>query len=392
VNPGGLRVLAERASAVEGRPDTRLDEVHDRIARARRQRQAGVVGTAVLAVVLALTAGLGLLALTGTDDTPPARPAPNPSPTATPTRLELEGPSVRRLTYATGHTIHWGDRTIDVGNAVQGLGATDDGVVFVRGGGNGCVYAPACRTLWFTDGSAPVRLGTSTGSVIRGFDVQLSAAGSTVVWTEPDPEDRTPYYPPVDDYVVYDTSQRREVGRFGSQESEVLAVLDDHVYWIPGRAWCRDFQRYYGTCRRYEGVMRFDVATGTQQRVSWASYRADRASRERTFVTPFLHEGGVPEPVLSDHLDFEVDGNHLRPDDGNGPAITARLASTGQVVGFRVPSAFTGHDYYPSVMWLDDDRLVIRDDTRGLMVCRVSSGHCRGVVARWVETGFGGHG
>jgi len=391
MTPENLRQLATRATLVEDSPEQLRSDVHARIASMRRRRQLGAVGAAVVAVVLALTAGAALLAVTDTDDTPPAKPAPRP--TSTPSVLIEEAPSVRRLTYATGHKIHWGDRTIDVGSKVWEIGATDDGVVFVRDSKRGnCVYALPCRTLWFSDGSDTFTIGRATGSIIRGFDVQFSNAGSTVVWGEPDPSDHEPYYPRRAQYVVYDTGHRREVGRFGSEQSEILAVLDDYVYWIPGRAWCLDFQRYYASCRRYKGVMRFNVSTGTQQRVSWASYRADLGSRERTFVTPFMGGGGVPEPVLSDGIDFVAHGRHLVHDDGDGRAITARLAATGHVVRFGIPAGYANEDYYPMVMWLDDDRLVIRADVHGLLTCRVSSGRCRVAVAGETETGFGGHG
>ena len=132
MKPEDLKVLAERASTVEGRPDTRLDEVHARIRVARRRRQYGAVSAAVVAVVLALTTGVGLLALTDTDRTPPAEPAPRP--TAKPSVPEDNAPSVRRLTYAIGEKIHWGDQVIDVGSKVWNLEATDDGVVFIRDG------------------------------------------------------------------------------------------------------------------------------------------------------------------------------------------------------------------------------------------------------------------
>ena len=391
MNAEDLQVLAERAATVEGRPVERLHEVHARIRRARRRRQVGAVGTAVVAVALALTVGVALLGATRPDRTPPATPAPRP--TVAPSVIDEEGPPVRRLTYATGHEVHWGDRLVDAGSKVWEVAPTDDGAVFIRDSRRGgCVYAVACRTLWFTDGTDSVSIGTVTGSVIRGFDVETSSVGSTVVWSEPDPSDHTAYYPRRGEFVVYDTHARREAGRFGSSGSEVLAVLDDYVYWIPGRAWCLDFQRYYGACRRYQGAMRFNVSTGTQERVSWASYRADRGSRERTLVTPFMDEGGVPEPGLSDSIAFLAHGKQLLPDNADGPAITARLATTGQVVRFRLPAGHVQRDFYPMVMWLDDDRLVISADGRGLLVCRVSSGRCREVVTGEVETGFGGHG
>ena len=271
MNPENLRVLAERAVAVEGRPTQRLDEVHARIAQARRRRQVGAIGAAVVAVVMALGAGLAFVALTETDHTPPAVPAPRPS--VTPHAPEEKTESVRLLTYADGHTIHWGDRAIDVGSTVQGVGATDDGVVFVRGDRAARYSGDACRTLWFSDGSDPVRLGMVTGSRIRGFGVDLATAGSTVLWAEPRPKDRSnPYYPEINEYVVYDTRTQREVARFGSHGRDpdsdghdhlvIQAVFDDSVYWTPddrATEWCLDYRKYYGACRRFPSVMRLDT-------------------------------------------------------------------------------------------------------------------------------------
>ena len=120
------------------------------------------MGAAVVAVVLALTVGAALLAATRPDRTPPATPAPRP--TVAPSVIDEEGPSVRRLTYATGHEVHWGDRVVDVGSKVSEVAATDDGAVFIRDGGpkpRGC-FPPGAMTCATPSGSPTVP--TSSGS------------------------------------------------------------------------------------------------------------------------------------------------------------------------------------------------------------------------------------
>src|SRR4051812_1992178 len=238
VNPENLKVLAERAVTVEGRPEERLHEVHARIAAVRRRRQLGAVGAAVVAVVVALTAGVALLAVTHTDDTGPARPAPRP--TSTPSVLVEESPSVRRLTYATGHHVHWGDRVIDVGGKVWNIQSTDRGAVFTRETTKDCDRPSAgCNELWFTDGSEIVHIGTVYGSVIRGFSFLGSTSGSTAVWFEPSPQDHPDGsgYELTGEWVVYDLHERRELARMGATRRDadrnghphlvIEAVFDD---------------------------------------------------------------------------------------------------------------------------------------------------------------------
>jgi hypothetical protein len=399
MRPEDLKVLTERAVSVEGRPAQRLDEVHERIAVARRRRQVGTVSAAVVAVVLALTAGVGLLALTRTDDTGPAKPVPRP--TSTPSVLVEEAPPVRRLTYATGEKIHWGDRTIDVGRKVWQLAATDDGVVFIREEGDRCFRGGRCRALWFTDGSHTARIGTPTGSTVRGFDIDFSTGGSIVVWSEPDPEDHTPYYPRRGELVAYDTGEGREVARFGTGDSELEAVYDDYVYWTPRHAakpWCLDFSKPYGLCRRHGRVMRLDTATGTQTEVPWATYISDRRSRPRLFFGPTDKPDSPYNPFPynrpgAEKITFGRQGDRLVAEDGSGGVVTARVGPNGEPVRLRLAPGYPEVDDFFMVGWLDDDRVVLQaDNDNSLLVCRLPSGRCRTVVAGPLLADFGGRG
>lgn len=402
MNPEDLKGMAERASTVEGRVDVRVDEVHARIRAARRRRQYGAVSAAVVAVVLALTTGVGLLALTDTDRTPPTEPAPRP--TAKPSEAEDNAPPVRRLTYATGKKIHWGDQVIDVGSKVWNLEATDDGVVFTRGrypleytcGSS----SGECAALWFTDGSDVVRIGRATGSVIRGFDIEFSTTGSTVVWSEPDPEDHSRYYPERGEYVVYDTGERREVARFGTSDSEIEAAYDDSVYWSPepaAKPWCLDFSKYFGACRRHGRVMRLDTATGTQLELPWATYISDRRGRPRLFFGPTDKPDSPYNPFPSNRpgaeaINFGRQGDRLVAQDGGGATVTARMASTGEEVRLRLPAGYPDVDAFSLMTWLDEDRVVLQAGDEGLLLCRLPDGLCRTVVKGPVLAGFAGRG
>jgi hypothetical protein len=396
VNAEDFKALADRAATVEGRRDHRLVEVHDRIQRANRRRQSATVAASVIAVVLALTTGAAIVALTDNDRTPPANP---PRPTDTPT--VVDAPSVRRLTYAEGRTIHWGDRTIDVGGEVGNVGATDDGVVFTRSGpgqeSSNCNVGPGCfGALWFTDGSTTVRIGHASGTRIRGYQVEFSTAGSTVVWFEPDSNARTlnPAYGVGGEYVVYDTGERREVARFGSGQSHIQGVYDDYVYWTPDdKRWCLDFSRYYPPCRRYKGIMRLDASTGIQTEVPWAAYMSDRRSRPRMFSRPIRGEANTPGPVYDDTINFLREGNHLVADDGGGVVVTARVASTGEPVRLRLATGYPEVDDFFMIAWLDDNRVALQaDNDNSLLVCRLPSGLCRTVVKGPVLADFGGRG
>ena len=414
--PENLKVLAERASSIDGRPAERLDEVHERIAHARRRRQIGAVAAAVVAVVLALTAGVGLLALTRTDDTPPATPAPRP--TSTPSVLEEEPPSVRQLTYSTGHKIHWGDRVVDVGGKVWEIAATDTGVVFMRQGSQkqDCFrHDDGCNELWFTDGSEIVHIGTVYGSVIRGFYFQGSSSGSTAVWFEPSPEDH-PHgsgYDFTGEWVVYDTHERREVARMGTPGRDtdrnghphlmIEAVFEDYVYWIPDdRAgeWCREYSQPGGMCLHHRAVMRLNVATGAQTKVPWSAYVADRLSRPRMFFASTYTADYPYNPTPGDHpgeegVAFHRDGDRLAADYyGGSGAVTVRRAGAEERVRLRPPPGyFNDTNLWLMVGWLDDARVVLRADNKDdLLVCRLPDGRCRIAVRGVQQADFGSHG
>jgi hypothetical protein len=376
------------------------------------------VSAAVVAVVLALTAGVGLLALTRTDDTGPAKPVPRP--TSTPSVLVEEAPSVRRLTYATGDKIHWGDRVIDVGSKVWQLTATDDGVVFIREGGRkpeGCFIPKRndrCNTLWFADESGIVSIGTVYGSIVRGYRFESSTAGSTLVWFEPSPEEHPngSGYDETGEYVVYDTGKRQEVARMGSEgrdpdrnghdHLQIHAVFDDYVYWIPDdRAgeWCREYSKAGGMCLHHRAVMRLNVATGAQTKVPWSAYVSDRLDRPRMFFASTYVADYPYNPTPGDHpgeesVGFDREGDRLVAGYYGGKgAVTVHLAGTEERVQLRPPHGFPDVDAFFMLGWLDDNRVVLQaDNDNSLLVCRLPSGRCRTLVDGPVLADFGGRG
>ena len=375
-----LRDLGTRAGAV---PAPQLD-VASLVAagqsRIRRRRFAAVA--AVTAAVLVVVVGGALIVSPGTRHTAPPPAGPDRKNHGTVTV------QTRLLTYSVGTAIHWGDRTIDVVQQAQGrkigyVDATDDGAVFVIDhalvhdqAGWGLPYGPVA--VWFTDGSAPVRIGTTSGSSVRGFGIAPSAEGSSLAWTDPGTESQP------GQMVVYDTAQMKEVARFGGADAEPLAVYDDVVYWTPDGGSCMAFtwESAYG-CERTGRVMRFDPVSGRQSLVSMADYEADRRAR------PGLLTGASDVPQVRRgvmFLSFVRHGDRLVAV-GREPGVvfTPTVALSGQPLRLRLPASDRNLRDAILTQWLDADRVVLvatdSHDRTNLLVCRLSTGGC-GVAVR----------
>jgi hypothetical protein len=341
-----------------------------------------------------------LLESPGTHQTAPAPARPDQKNTD-PDTMRTE-PATRLLTYSVGTTIHWGDRTIDVEQQVppfppgwgnSGVGyvdATDDGAVFVIGqppvlddAGGGLPYGPAA--VWFTDGSSPVRIGTTSGSRVRGFEIAPTVSGSTLAWIDPG----TKTAPGA--VVVYDTAHMTELARLGNGDAVPLAVYDDVVYWSPDGDTC---DRYLPSgaayaCKPTARVMRFEPASGRQTLVSTADYDADRRSR------PGLLTGRSADPQIRrgvTFLSFLRHGDRLVAGgtwEAREPGFPATVTVTGQPLRLRHPASDGRRDArdHPHglqmTQWLDPDRVVLLDDydhATALVTCRLSTGSCRVAV------------
>lgn len=339
---------------------------------------------AVTAPVVAVVVGGALLALPGNRDAAPLPAGPdrkNHAPDVVESRLVH-----RRLTYAVGSTIHWGDRRIDVGQQanrwphwgklVDFVDATDDGAVFVIGQppfGNwraGEVTIPiGPAAVWFTDGSTPVRIGTTIGDRPRGFEIAPTTEGSILAWADPGSKTQP------GQIVVYDTARMSEVARFGNADAEPLAVYPDVVYWSPAGTDCDAYPSGWGrsACQGTGPVMRFDLASREQSRVSRADYVADRRAR------PGLLIGRHDHGQSSVFLDFRRRGDRLVVDGGEPTVVL-----TGQPLRLRVPAGDRHLDGLTLTQWLDADRVVLvgndSHDGNDLVVCRLSTGRCQVAV------------
>ena len=410
-----LRDLGKRAGTV---PLPQLDVaalVAAGESRIRRRRLAAVAAVTV-AVVAVLSAAV--LLVPGSQQTAPPPPAGGDR-THSPDGDLVETHADRLLTYSVGTVIHWGDRTIDVGQVARGrdvrrlslayLDATDDGVVFITAlpserDANGEIGVPyGAASIWFTDGSAPVRIGTTSGSTVRGFGIATSASGSTLAWKEPGDETSHTLAYPFGPVVVYDTGRMRELGRFGGADAFPLEpVYDDVVYWLPDASACSLTNFQFGPatgCRRTAPVMRFDAGSGQQTEVTSADYEADRLGRPGVLTGPSddsVARGGGPA------LRFVRRGHHLLADGGDpGAEFIPTLALTGRPVRLRMPAGDRTSDALAITQWLDADRVVLvaphsygGADGTELLVCRLSTGGCRLAVrfpdANYTEPGPAG--
>jgi hypothetical protein len=282
-----------------------------------------------------------------------------------------------------GDTIHYGDRAIDVGEQVQFLTVTDDGVVFVREAFGG---QPGHKLLWFTDGSTVERIGTTWGSPARGYSVHASDTGSLLVVEDTGPGMGRPF-------VLVDTSTgeiaHRTPAEYGGMDVIVLSVHDDAIYWAwgyPADTPCE--LAGDGECLRYQWVVRWDVAADSYALLSWAQYDEDLRSRPRTIVGP--DRGTPPVPgtfVLDDPFFFERQGTDLIARDHDGAReLTLSEARTGEPIRLRVSSGATEATRFQFSQWLDDDRLVLfaytgirteAADEGDIFVCALSTGTCR---------------
>lgn len=387
-----LRDLGKRSEAL---PAPQLDVaalVAAGESRIRRRRLAAVA--AVTAAVVAVVGG-AVLTSPGSRQGAPAPARPNPKHTDT--DIVQTRPASRSLTYAVRTTVHWGDVTVDVrkqtnsrvagGKLVDYVDATDDGAVFVTGqplvrdaGGIGLPSGPA--GVWYTDGSAPVRIGTTSGSRVRGFEIAPTTAGSTLAWTDPGTRTQPGAL------VVFDTGQMRELARVGDADAVPLAVYDDVVYWSPdGRACARYLPSgaAYG-CSATARVMRLDTTSGRQSPVTSADYDADRRGR------PGLLTGRSHDPQIRRGVPFLSFVRHgarlvaVGTWDAAEPGFPSTVAVTGQPLRLRHPAkdarreAGDDPQVLQLVQWLDPDRVVLLDDydhETDLVTCRLSTGECR---------------
>lgn len=145
----------------------------------------------------------------------------------------------RKVGFAAGDVIQWGEETFSVGATIAAYVQTDDGFVYTTQNGD----------VWLYDGRGSERIGHAANNRLRADDT-----GSLVAWVDL-ADDGAPQY------VVFDTGSRKEAARVDDgaagpsrepedEGAEVFAVDDVAAYW-----------------RTEDGIVRYDVATGESELV-----------------------------------------------------------------------------------------------------------------------------
>lgn len=368
MNPD-LSPLARHASLLDGQRPERVAEVHERIGVARRRRRRSAVGAAAAA---AAAVGVVAAVATGVADHRGAEPVKRPD----------SGPT-RPLAYAVGNTIHYGDRSIDVGEEVQFLTVTDDGVAFVREPLSG---QPGDKPLWFTDGSTVERIGTTYGSPARGYAVEAGDTGSLLVVRDNGEGGGRPYQVVIDTSTGYVT--HRESAEFGGEDVVALSVYGEEIYFVYTADTPCDLAGDR-ECLRYRWLVKYSVDGDVRELLPWARYDQDLRSRPRAIVGADRGTPPVPGTFALDDPVFERQGTDLiaRSHDG-AREVTLSEARTGDPIHLHVPSGATAATRFEFSQWLDDDRLVLfaytepdggseLADEGDIFVCALSSGSCR---------------
>ena len=282
--------------------------------RVRRRRQALIGGGAALAVAASATAYAVV-----------ARPSAPPT-------TQVAGDPTAPLVYASGTTLHDGDRTVDLGVHPVSLVPTGSGVVF----------ADAGRQVYAWDGSGdPRRIG-----FVPGIDSRLVASddGSVVAWAQggdlevlrdgAQRPDSVPLTPPATDELTY-----------------VDAVTGSNVWVWDGR-----------------GIVRVDVATGASRVVARGGDREQVQSAGGGSLLvryPSGEDGGpsmdvVPQswdgtghPRVSDFSSGTLapDGRHWFSQDAD------QFAVMDSQTGERTDMPYDGFAFAAPYRWVDADTI-----------------------------------
>ncbi|UPK73910.1 hypothetical protein MU582_15910 [Nocardioidaceae bacterium SCSIO 66511] len=339
--------LRERADDV-GRPMVDFEAVMKTGDRRRKRRGALVVaGAAAICAIV----GVGAVQIAGTSE------GANP-----PEYSHQDAFAERKVTYAAGSTIHYGDTTIDVGKDIEAFVQTDDGFVFTDSEG----------TAYFADGSAVGTLDHGVGKL------RADEAGSYVAWTADSSG--------TEDAVVFDTSSGAEVARVPldarrADDARVAAVDGSDVYVTDGRQ-LKQIDATSGEVARLRGGIPEtyhigDVEDGLILRQLDAGYDLDRTVPRGTVISR--------DPMATRPRTVEF-AHSLSPGAtyvAGGPA-TEHVYDTRTVE--RIDFDAQGYDDLLVSRWLDDDTVAMMglrenagpsgDLQISLLRCEVPSGKC----------------
>jgi hypothetical protein len=267
---------------------------------------------------------------------------------------------VRKVTYAQGSTIHYGDRTISVPHEVRSFVQTDDGFVF----------AGADDTIYFTNGDDTEAIGHA------GAFTRLAAddSGSYVAWVEID-KGETP------ETVVYDTGTGAEVLRTSEGNGPGRGYYSD--YDEPSTD-ALDGETVY--VHNAEGFVTVDIPTGrTSVLFSPDDPRTldDAAGGMIGLVDP---RGTLAVRSGADGADQTFPGYAYAQLSPSGTrAFTSRVSDDKRAIldlpsGDDVTPTWGDYRYVFLSQWIDDDTLVAYGPKgRGLddvLRCSIASGNC----------------
>ncbi len=349
-------------------------------ARLRRRRLTAVLGSVaavVIVIALALAVGSGLNGPVKPTNGPVDRPTSSPEP-------PLPGP-VRQLVYGdaqlfahTTGSIHLGDSSVVTDVGFVHLDVTDAGFVYTREG-----------AAWFSDGGAPVRIGSHLcGAAPNGEfahyaqrSVMSANAGSLAAWFDC----TRPARPTL---VVYDTASRIEVARqvvdYCRRSCELVDVTADYVYFDRGI--------FKGAP---EPEYRFDLRTHQLRAASPQSYAADLSSHPRGLVVGDTWETGTATSGTGQV--FRVVGSALvplgGPRDSEETLTRAFDTATRHALRLRLRPDYRGDPDEGFVLfeWLDDDTVALaatgNDNGLGnILTCHLSDARCDLTVKRRAST------
>ena len=336
--------------------------------RLRRRRLTAVLGGTV-AVVVAITIGVGI-ALNG-PTTRSQGPAHPPPAHGTKNAGTDEAPPTRQIVYSDqkigvdGNTVHFGDRPVETGNNHVHLDVTDDGFLFTDRGG-----------VWFSDGGTPVRVGTTCPSASNGeFGnfanrlVMTANSGSTAAWFDCT-HGRS-------ELVVYDTDSQHEVARQHVPFCcELVDVTSEYVYLNRGDI--------VGAPRP---EVRFDVRANQARVSTLREYAEELRSRPRGLVvgedwesgTPITHDGRTL-PV-DGQLSFTAVGSRLVPvvSVNDGQQVTSAFdTATRRALRLRLPAGYHAKTTTPFTIfeWLNDDTVALVGGGADILTCPLPTGRC----------------
>lgn len=272
------------------------------------------------------------------------------------------GFETRKVTYAAGSTIHYGNQEIEVPHEVRSFVQTDDGFVF----------ADADDTVYFTNGQDTEAIGHA------GVFTQLFSddSGSYVAWVEIDDGERP-------ETVVYDTRAGAEVLRTDEGNGPGPGYLQD--YDTP-RIEGLDAETVY--VRNSDGVVAIELSTGGASIVippESDDMLSDVAKRQLA----------RSDPAFGTVVNIDPDANAPRfPDLTYGdlsPSAVHMVAGSTKTGRLRVVEVDSGRDVTPTLpsgdwtsmpFWVDDDSFIAysgklgRDGVVRSTTCSIASDSC----------------